>query len=513
VKYQDGSPGYQCAGFDPNNKTNPFICVGTYSTDKCLVGYNCSAETKQCVEVAPGDGLPLDQCNANCFPKYYTCSPTNASCVETPQDKGGIPLDVCQAQCKAQNNTPTDILGRWRGLEISGGYINGEWRLDVWTSNATLYYPSGATVWQGTVSQVETYIVITITSGSDNGLKIYALYQTQFGPVTKWVTIAASRAGASPPANYDDAMTSPTAQEFVFVSCIDSTICNFDSVTAEMKMYKKLRASEKNVVAKIEDPPTDRCSVYPNCTACLDAPYCGWCSTNVIYQGNVIGKNCAGFNANGTDSPFVCVGTYSTQKCPLPPPVYACSSNTSQCVVAQSGSPLSVCNATCGKNHSDVLYMCNVATLTCEPNNGGQDPTTCNSTCSIRPFPIALTGVWRGLQVNRNYTKGEWRLVITSNGTYASGFVFTSPTNITLSGQLEHVASEAALIVTITAPVYGKRYSLYELAYGPETSYLTLANGRADATTYPSFIEAMTSDGMSELNFINCLNPLICKFP
>jgi len=156
--------------------------------------------------------------------------------------------------------------------------------------------------------------------------------------------------------------------------------------------------------------------------------------------------------------------------------------------------------------------MCNVAKMTCEPNNGGQDPVTCNSTCSIRPFPVALNGVYRGLQVNQHYQKGEWSLVVTSNSTTSSSFVFTSPANITLYGELQHVASEAVLIVTITAPVAAVRYSLYELAFGPETTYLTLANGPADSDTYPSFVEAMTGTGMSELTFVSCLNPLNCKF-
>ena len=100
-------------------------------------------------------------------------------------------MAVCQAQCKAANNTPTDIVGHWRydkrvekeskkektnietksqeeeteyrgererkednvlicfcrGLEISGGFIKNEWRLEIGTTNATLYYPSGAAVY------------------------------------------------------------------------------------------------------------------------------------------------------------------------------------------------------------------------------------------------------------------------------------------------------------------------------------------------------------------------------
>jgi len=501
VKYQDGSPGFQCAGFGPNNTTNPFVCVGTYSTDKCLQGYNCSTATKQCVLTDPGNGMPQEQCQSTCFPKTYTCSPINVSCVETPANQGGIPLSVCQAQCKSSNNTPTDLMGNWRGLEISGGYIKNEYRLAVNSTYALVYFPNGTLYYAGTVSQVQDYVVITGTN-----TKIFALYQTEIGPVTKWMTIASSRPGGPPPVTFDDAMASPSAQEFVFESCIDSSICNFGAATTST--VEQIRKP----VAAPTGPPIDHCAVFENCTTCLNSPYCGWCSAKVIYQGNVLGANCAGFNQNETDNPFVCVGTYSTQKCPIPPPQYSCNSNSSQCVISQSGQSASVCNATCGKNNTNLLYKCNVEKMTCEPDQAGQDPATCNSTCQIRPIPVDLNGVWRGIQVNQNYTKGEWRMVITSFDNFNSNFTITNPNNITLSGGMQHVGSEAVLIVKITSPVTATRYSLYELAYGPETAYLTLANGAYGSDTYPSFIQAMTGTGMSELTYVRCLNPNNCKF-
>jgi len=340
--------------------------------------------------------------------------------------------------------------------------------------------------------------------------------------VTKWATIAASKPGAAPPIGFDDAMMSPSADEFVFVSCLDPTNCKFsitpDSVYSFPKKpssavvpHKKARIIENTIIEA--DPPIDHCSAFMNCTTCLDNAFCGWCSTRVIYQGNVLGGQCAGFNPNGTDNPFVCVGSYSLVKCPLPEPTYACNATTKQCSLAQTGAPESICNATCGKNSSTILYKCNVANMTCEPDNGGQDFATCNSTCQLQPFPVELNGVYRGLEVSQNYTSGEWRLAISSNNVSTSLFNLTDPRNITLSGYMDHIASEAVLRVHITDPVVADQYSLFQLAYGPETNYLTLANGVAGSESYPTFVEAMTGDGMSELNFIKCLNPTLCKFP
>jgi len=430
-------------------------------------------------------------------------------------------MATCQAQCQAQNNTPTDLVGIWRGLKISQGFIEGEWQLALGPNNATLYKPTVGLAWEGNVSSVQNYVVITITSGKNIGLRVYALYQTEIGPVTKWATIAAGNPGSPPPMDFNDPMTSPSAEELVFVSCLDPSNCKFtitEDVTNNLRKkwssavvpQKKARITENIVDA---DPPVDHCSQFMNCTTCLDNPFCGWCSTRVIYQGNVLGGQCAGFNANGTDNPFICVGSYSIVKCPLPEPTYECNATAKTCSLAKTGSPLSACNATCGKNSSTIKYQCNVANMTCEPSAGGQDFATCNSTCQLQPFPTDLNGVYRGLEVSQNYTGGEWRLAISSFNNSISLFNLTDPRNITLSGYMDHIASEAVLRVHITAPVVANQYSLYQLAFGPQTNYLTLANGVPGEESYPSFVEAMTGDDMSELNFLKCLNPLVCSFP
>lgn len=50
VQYADGVQGTQCAGFSSNpNTSNPFVCLGRYSTFKCTTGYDCDMMTYQCV--------------------------------------------------------------------------------------------------------------------------------------------------------------------------------------------------------------------------------------------------------------------------------------------------------------------------------------------------------------------------------------------------------------------------------------------------------------------------------
>ncbi len=75
------------------------------------------------------------------------------------------------------------------------------------------------------------------------------MYQTFIGPVTQYATYAVSKPGTTPPISFDDAMTSPTADEFVFIKYLDSSICNFANRTA-------------NAVAKKQ-------SISLNCPSCF----------------------------------------------------------------------------------------------------------------------------------------------------------------------------------------------------------------------------------------------------
>ena len=84
VTYEDGTEGSQCAGFNGINGSEAFVCAGRYSTLACDVGYVCNTDGYKCQQTTPGNGFPLNECEALCHPTpppsppqdMYTCNLT-----------------------------------------------------------------------------------------------------------------------------------------------------------------------------------------------------------------------------------------------------------------------------------------------------------------------------------------------------------------------------------------------------------------------------------------------------
>jgi hypothetical protein len=138
-------------------------------------------------------------------------------------------------------------------------------------------------------------------------------------------------------------------------------------------------------------PPPDHCEQYTDCEICVSHYLCGWCSTPVIYQGNITGKQCAGYNPNGND-PFECNGIYSIEQCTVG---YVCDLENFQCKQAGpgKGSTLSSCEANC--TNMGQVYLCNETSLTCHQvasgTPGASSYQVCESACkhpkSAHPAP------------------------------------------------------------------------------------------------------------------------------
>ena len=54
-------------------------------------------------------------------------------------------------------------------------------------------------------------------------------------------------------------------------------------------------------------------------------------------------------------------------------------------------------------------FSCNTTTFTCAEDPLGDEKATCDTSCS-NSTPAELVGIWRGLYVQQNFTKGEWEL-------------------------------------------------------------------------------------------------------
>jgi len=126
----------------------------------------------------------------------------------------------------------------------------------------------------------------------------------------------------------------------------------------------------------------DPCENIPTCEQCVSHPLCGWCSSDVIYQGGVQGKHCAGFQP-GNSTPFQCNGIFSTEQCFQG---YECDEATAACQLSApgTGTTLSKCEANCTVN--DHVYLCNHTTLKCHIVAAGTPGSTslevCQASCS-----------------------------------------------------------------------------------------------------------------------------------
>lgn len=103
VVYQNGAPGFQCAGFNQNG-SNPFVCNGIYSTNTCVRGYQCNETTYECELAPPGAGVPQEQCESNCstIGKTFICNNASHTCELAPAGEG-TSLQECQQECVASH--------------------------------------------------------------------------------------------------------------------------------------------------------------------------------------------------------------------------------------------------------------------------------------------------------------------------------------------------------------------------------------------------------------------------
>merc|ERR1711907_38998 len=167
------------------------------------------------------------------------------------------------------------------------------------------------------------------------------------------------------------------------------------------------------------------CRDQPDCSSCLKTPFCGWCSPadTVFSNGTDTGAQCQDQHEAG----WHCNHLYSTDKCL---PGYTCDADKGQCVQAPEGKgdTKANCEKSCHKKPTG-LSKCDVKNSQCLPctdycNNDSQCPgsycqgglchgstcqqnSTCADTCSA-DTPDILLGVWRGIQIQKDFGEGEY---------------------------------------------------------------------------------------------------------
>jgi hypothetical protein len=186
VVYKDGSAGTQCAGFNANGQQNDFTCTGTYVTDKCLPGFQCNATTQQCVPTQPGEGIPSKA--------------------------------ACDASCKAKPGPPSQLLGTWRGIEVSKGYPTGTFIFQISASNWTMITPSAS----NPAGVVTTFTARTMGSeilleANVNPYTLQGLWASGANDDLQYQVLAFGAKNEAAPASFNAAMTGGTV--YVIAKC------------------------------------------------------------------------------------------------------------------------------------------------------------------------------------------------------------------------------------------------------------------------------------------------------
>ena len=237
VTYDDGTPGTQCAGFDPN-VPNAFVCEGRYSTLDCTPGYKCDTDTYQCTETDPGNGFPHDVCLQVCHPTpapsqtpQYNCNTTTQQCIKCnlTMCPGSMPEGECDASCThAKPGPQSSTQGFWRGIQIRNDYTYGEFELLLTNISATFYYQN-VMRWNASVEAFgSNMMVFNFTMGTGVGHSQSALFQVSSNDaLVQVMDIAFGPFDGNVPGGFDEAMSKPDDQ-YIMVSCIQGTPCMFN---------------------------------------------------------------------------------------------------------------------------------------------------------------------------------------------------------------------------------------------------------------------------------------------
>jgi len=548
VVYNDGSRGKQCAGFDPDHPhTRPFTCHGRYQTTECTPGWVCDYSNLKCFETAPGQGDTKEVCEETCVkpPQTYVCDQSNLTCVEASpghgaslpvcqqgcfegyacnatsltcfKQLGGAPLADCENNCgKKSNNTPSDLLGVWRGLQVNGNYLKGEWQANFGADSLELRFPKSAKILlKGQVQLIERptrQLYITINEGpetyKDKVLRV--IYQYVYGPEVRLATLAISAPDGPLPSSYDEAMTTSDMTVLVMMQCLDPTRCKF-KFDAALEMLsaadkKRLALPEELTTVKLDQKENlmavnDSCRPFLTCPDCIAQKFCGWCSTKVVYNDSSIGGNCAGFNPDNSKKPFVCKGTYSTNECPAAPTAPSVPTMAPPVAPVPPVPSAPVTNApTYAPSKPRPSYKCNATTYMCFEVGPGQGSSkeVCEQTCHPpkNVTPIALIGKWRGLEIDQDYQEGEWTAVF-NNVTV----VLTPPNGDAITGRVAGDSSQLWVYLDDGSILRG----IWQVAYGIETKDFGWAIGKLNDRAPKNFAEAMNTAGMVEYEFVSCL--------
>lgn len=284
-------------------------CFNLYMHDGCVAGYICDQSSGQCVLAEPGQGDSQANCEASCSlvpppEDQYKCNVETFTCEVSTT---GNAEDDCSKDCS--DETPSELIGQWRGLSVNQGFELGEWDMSF-DATSVSYGPVGspAAVTADVASVGPQTLRLTFTGPADLVGSIYYATYTEpgypTGPETRGLAIAiqADDNHQTPPQNVVDAMGSSLFDVFVMQGCNPwkDGLCDFSPVFAAAARAELARAMQAGGSPLERRAAGDSCVGFGDCDSCLDGgSTCGWCDGVVTdTDGNVIcgddGNGCCG---------------------------------------------------------------------------------------------------------------------------------------------------------------------------------------------------------------------------
>jgi len=295
-----------------------WICFNLYMHDGCVAGYVCDSVAGQCIQAAAGQGDTLTNCESTCTANpvtdtTYECDATTFTCVEATNK---FDQKTCDASCA--DETPADLIGLWRGINVQTGFMMGEYVMNFTESTVAwgLVADPRMVVAKVSIISPSTLSLLVLEPASSAGNVIIATYTSPgwpTGPETTGMTIAIQADGShqAPPQDARYAMGDVNFDVLSMLKCnsFGSAGCDFsrsfaesaervELIAVQTREARALLAFEK---ALLGPGTTDSCTVYGDCDSCLNdaSGVCGWCDGTVTdISGNVIcgadGNGCCG---------------------------------------------------------------------------------------------------------------------------------------------------------------------------------------------------------------------------
>lgn len=234
------------------------------------------------------------------------------------------------------------------------------------------------------------------------------------------------------------------------------------------------------------------CTSFTDCGTCLnpsdESLNCGWCSPDpAVYADGTPAFQCMDHTSKGWD----CFHLYMHDGCVAG---YICDSSKGQCVLADEGQgdTLANCEASCDVDPEQDYFTCNVTTLQCVNASAGMTEESCSGSCSD-DTPSDLIGLWRGLNVQTNFSTGEFVMNFTEDGVSWGPYGGEK-----VHAHVAQIGGPKLRLTLDSGDVLYASYTTPNWPTGPETGSMTISLEREGAHQAPP---DNTADAMGDSNF------------